>query len=956
MKLIFYLIIPLFFCLNLDAQEKFPDSLKNATNCEKINFYNAKVTQHQWRDSSLYYIEKSLLFYKDCENDSIQIATVYNEAFYYFQTSNYKNSIVLFENINRLAIDKNQDYYRLKATTFLGKCHIMVSHNEKGIEYYKKALDIAEEMKDSLYIADAYNNIGDMYITLDMHNKAKKYLLKALDMYETINVDEAEKYITYKSLAYTVKNKQEIEHYFELAANILKKENNPRKLALFYLTKGDALSSKEFYKECFLPFQKAYTIADSINFGFVKYISLMGMALSYNHQGEYKKAIDNLEEALDYDQAYSNNYYILLDELSTAYYGNKNYKKAYETSKKLSSIRDSIGSKKQLDSYIEFDAKFKTAQKDKEIAQQQLELSQNEVEISRQKSTRNKWVYGSLGFLLLGFTLFQRRSNKQKQEKLVTETKYQKEQEINQLRTKFLGNISHEIRTPLTLISGNLELAKDNIKDEAKLIKNINAALSNSKKVIHDANEILDLLKFDKKKATIQNSVFHLDKTLRRIFLSFSSLAEMKHLELKYQSNISEKKSINTDLEKVEKILNNLVSNAIKYSPSNSKIIFDATLDAKSQLIIKVTDFGQGISFNETKKIFERFYQSTENQSIGGIGIGLSLAKEFAELLKGSLSVESEVGNGSTFIFTMPIETSVVSTSSVDGQNEARRSEEPLHVIKTDPETSLEEKISSTNKNKPPSASSNYRKPKILIVEDNPEMSSYLVEILSGNYHCSVAFDGIEALEKIKANSYDLITSDIMMPKLDGFQLRDKINQEARLKDIPYILISAKTLEEDKIKGFQLGIDDYIVKPFNKNELLARIKNLLNNKYSREKWEKENKETENRTDLPSDKKLIKKIEAIIYENISNENFKVEQLASALGYSNRQVIRLLKKHTGMSPVKFILEVRLQNAYLLIQNKTHFTLSEVRYDVGILTSSYFNRKFKERFGINPSELLS
>ncbi|MFK5982010.1 MAG: helix-turn-helix domain-containing protein, partial [Flavobacteriaceae bacterium] len=171
----------------------------------------------------------------------------------------------------------------------------------------------------------------------------------------------------------------------------------------------------------------------------------------------------------------------------------------------------------------------------------------------------------------------------------------------------------------------------------------------------------------------------------------------------------------------------------------------------------------------------------------------------------------------------------------------------------------------------------------------------------------------------------------------------------------PFILISAKTLEEDKVKGFQLGIDDYVVKPFNKNELIARIDNLLANKKSREQWKLQNKDIEPVTDS-SDIILLKKIEAEVISNISDESFKIAELASAVGYSQRQLTRILKQYTGMSPVKFILEIRLQKAYKLLQNKSFFTLSEVRYDVGITSSSYFNKKFKERFGINPSELIS
>ncbi|HHB52080.1 MAG TPA: helix-turn-helix domain-containing protein, partial [Saprospiraceae bacterium] len=194
----------------------------------------------------------------------------------------------------------------------------------------------------------------------------------------------------------------------------------------------------------------------------------------------------------------------------------------------------------------------------------------------------------------------------------------------------------------------------------------------------------------------------------------------------------------------------------------------------------------------------------------------------------------------------------------------------------------------------------------------------------------------------------------IMMPRLDGVQLREKLNENKELKNIPFILISAKTPEEDKIKGFNLGIDAYIVKHFNKNELIARVENLLVNKYTRQNWIKKHPEAVEHLES-SQEKLLDHIKVEVEKNISNEEFKVAELATAVGYSQRQLTRILKQFTGMSPVKFILEIRLQKAYSLLQNKVYFTLSEVRYDVGITSSSYFNKKFKERFGINPKDKL-
>jgi len=933
-----------FSCIYLVySQENIPDSVKTLS--DKTIFYNTIAKSHSNADSSLFYIGKALVYAKRSKNDSILAATYYHQANYSYTKGDASEYIKLFKNSLNFSLKKEQNYYIFRNYSKLGKAYLMNGEENLGLDHIKKALEVTIKMQDSLLIGDAYNNIGDSYKALDLDKQAKKYFLLALKVYDAAGIDETEKMITYKNLSRIAENIEETNYYLDKAQQIVLKENNPQKTTLFYLTKGDALYRKGYYKDAIISAKKSFIIADSINYDIVKNLSLLVLGRSNYELNNYYEAEKYLIQALKTEQENKQNHFITLEALSKTYHKKKEFEKAYLTSVEMKNLMDSISIFKATEKFAEFDVKFKTAEKDKEIAIQQLE-------IAKQKSTRNKWIYSSLAFLLLGFTGFQWRNNKQKRDKLLAETNYKNEQEINELRTKFLGNIAHEIRTPLTLISGNLDLALENYDHKEKAVQNIKTALSNSKKVVEDANGILELLKFEKNKTTIKLNTVQLDQTLKRIFKSFASLAEMKQIKLVYQSNIEADITAKIDVEKVEKILNNLVSNAVKYSPSDSKIIFDAQLDNKQQLTVKVTDFGQGIHFNETEKIFERFYQSSESTAVGGIGIGLSLAKEFVEFLNGRLTVESELSKGSTFIFTLPIETAVIESDSEKEiaptiQKEVKQSEEPL----SNKQTSASEEESSTDSSEVTSSS----KPKILIVEDNPEMASYLEEILSKKYACEKAFDGQQALDKIKTNSYDLITSDIMMPKLDGFQLREKLNEDKDLKNIPFILISAKTLEEDKIKGFNLGIDDYIVKPFNKNELVARINNLLDNKYSREKWVLQNPEELEEIDS-SQKQLLDKIKATVEKNISDEEFKIAELASSVGYSQRQLTRILKKYTGMSPVKFILEIRLQKAYFLLQNKAHFTLSEVRYDVGITSSSYFNKKFKERFGINPSELLS
>jgi DNA-binding response OmpR family regulator len=249
-------------------------------------------------------------------------------------------------------------------------------------------------------------------------------------------------------------------------------------------------------------------------------------------------------------------------------------------------------------------------------------------------------------------------------------------------------------------------------------------------------------------------------------------------------------------------------------------------------------------------------------------------------------------------------------------------------------------------------------KPRLLVVEDNPDMGKYLVQILEGQYQCVLATDGEEAIKQLKNGRFDCITSDVMMPNMDGFELREAINQNQEWRQIPFLLLTARNLEDDKIRGFQMGVDDYVTKPFSTRELRARIHNLISNKLERDSFAKAEEAEVTAEKLPvltEAQKLLKQAEAAILERLDDPHFGVEDLARAVNYSSRQLSRLLKKYTGLSSVNFILEVRLQKARELLEKRLCASVIEAQYEVGISSTSYFTRKFTERFGKNPSEFL-
>ena len=230
-------------------------------------------------------------------------------------------------------------------------------------------------------------------------------------------------------------------------------------------------------------------------------------------------------------------------------------------------------------------------------------------------------------------------------------------------------------------------------------------------------------------------------------------------------------------------------------------------------------------------------------------------------------------------------------------------------------------------------------------------MNNFLQQILSPYFFCQSAMDGQQGLELLHKSKVDLIISDVMMPNMDGFTFREKVSEIPNFKDLPFVMLTARADDQDKIRGLQLGVNDYMPKPFNAQELIARIHNLLKNKASRQAVVQEPEDES----IATDERFIKEAEAIVLKHLDEVAFKVTDLANAMNYSQRQLARVLKKYTGLSPVEFILEIRLQKAYQLIQQQRYLSVSEVRYDVGIDSASYFSKKFTERFGETPSNLL-
>lgn len=516
--------------------------------------------------------------------------------------------------------------------------------------------------------------------------------------------------------------------------------------------------------------------------------------------------------------------------------------------------------------------------------------------------------------------------------------------QLNDSKTKLYSNITHEFRTPLTVILGMAETLKTNVLNKSfeGADKSLEMIRRNGKNLLHLVNEMLDLAKVES--GTMELNLVQTDTIpfVKYLSESFHSLAEVKKINLTVYSEI-DALEMDIDVNKMASIISNLLSNAIKFTSANGKIIvhLNKIETNDTQLFsIKVQDNGLGLTESDIAHLFDRFYQ-VDNESSNrqeGTGIGLSLVKEFVELMKGTIDVESALGKGSTFTVQIP-----VTNTALKAVNAKITIESPIKS----PSTVL--------KREPLLADDSSELPLVLIIEDNLDVAHYLKTCLKGKYQTVHASDGIMGLEMAFENIPDIIISDVMMPGKDGLEVCATLKADERTDHIPFILLTAKVTTEDRLTGLTHGADAYLAKPFNKEELFTRLDQLiLVRKKLIGKLEKNGLSflLKEKVENPQTKFLKQVIESI-HAHLDDANFGPTQLSKEIRLSESQIYRKLKSITDKSTAIFIRSVRLQKAKELIET-TDKTISEIAYQVGFNDPSWFSRAFKQEFNLAPSDI--
>lgn len=521
-------------------------------------------------------------------------------------------------------------------------------------------------------------------------------------------------------------------------------------------------------------------------------------------------------------------------------------------------------------------------------------------------------------------------------------------EEMTQTQLQFFTNVSHELRTPLTLIAGPTEQLLEDPAVHGVQRTMLEMVQRNTRILIQLVGEILDFRKVQNNKAELHLNRFYLQHELTTWTEDFRTVAARRGITIRVDvSGVEDDAVLIADRDKMEHMYFNIMSNALKYTPDGG-CITTTLLHHDHFYTLRIADTGKGIPTEELPHLFERFYQA--KGAIGGTGIGLSLVKAYIDMHRGSVHAESVEGKGTTFVIELPdSQPGYDPAKDTPAATQAEKGLVDDNYIATDT-TAQEATERITN-----AEDFDAERPLVLIIDDNNGMRAYLRSILQEKYNVSEATNGEQGLEKARREVPKLVVCDVMMPVMDGLEFTKRLKEDTATSHIPVVLLTARSLSEQRKEGYDTGADSYITKPFSGQVLLSRIENLLHSRIMlRSVFAGDKQETEEEEKLnEADKTFVGRLRTAIQENLGDSDFSVERLGEEIGLSRVQLYRKVKALTGQTPVELLRKARLTKARQLLE-KTEKSVSEIAYEVGFTSPSYFNKCFKDEFDINPSSL--
>jgi signal transduction histidine kinase/DNA-binding response OmpR family regulator len=813
----------------------------------------------------------------------------------------------------------------------------------KSLVDYTKSIEIFKSVGNKNGIAMVHNALGVLYKNLGIFKLSFENYLASAKLFNELN-DKKREGMIYLNLGGMLTDQDSFElakQYLSKSISLLQSLDDFNRLNAF-INIAEVFYHTENYDSALFYFQKSYKISQSQGDEIDKFQTVY-------HYGKFLFESKGVESAEPY----------LLKALEIIKNKNTFNSLPIDDREGFSGLISDFYAKKGkfelaynylIESNI-YQTESKKEKSNQELARLEFDnrqkISNLEMENLENKSKLRLWIMcisiaGLLGSVLLFLAFYRSYKHKQEANRLLTE--------MDELKNRLYSNITHELRTPLTLILGPLEQMLSSESEKTPTHKQVKMMRKNANSLLTLVNQMLDLTKIDAKNMKLELVEDDINKFLRTRFAAFASLAEQKSIN--YQFSLLHEKNIRIfDASKLEKIINNLVSNAVKFTGENGKISCYANFHQLNTLELIVEDDGKGIPKDELNKIFDRFHQvKSIDETINiGTGIGLSLTKELVALMHGKITVESEVGKGSKFTVKLPL-------------GKEHLNEDEYHLVQI-----MNSKAQETPQSKEPAEPDECETangfnngkeslPHILIVEDHTDIREFIAENLKDCFFAEQADNGKSGLEIAIKNIPDLVITDIVMPKMDGIELCGKLKTDEKTSHIPVVMLTGKSGIEDRLKGLDTGADAYLTKPFNIKELRLQVSKLIEQrKKLRERFTRElHLEPKDIAVTSADEKFITRAMEIIEKNIGNSEFEVRQFEEEMFMSRMQLFRKIKALTNQTPGDFIRTIRLKRAASLI--KQNFgNIAQITYEVGFNNPSYFAKCFKDLYGVLPSDYM-
>ena len=882
-------------------------------------------------------------------------------------------------------IEKKDDVGKMISYKQLGFRQRENARFSDAISSHQQGLQIALNLNDTIEIVHAMNNLGTNFRRIGAHGEASQYHYQALlyiEAWSGLNTptgiksravslngignislmlgyyDDAEQNfrkalkneielktpigqaINYANLGAIFEIRQQYDSayiYYQksLEQNKIAKSDMGIGLCLIHL--GELYEKQQKYDLAKAEYQKAYELMDQISdkwhwlqaclslarihlitgnvVEFNRYIQLAEIAANQIESPEHLAAVYMLKH--DYDVMQGNH------QLALQHY------------KLHKAMQDSVQGIQRENRYMDIRVGYE--QNKSALRIQQMETNSKMEQQKREYVIYMSWLLIVVSFIITALLYYGYRQRTRSNKIL---------KKLESTRSDFFTNITHEFRTPLTVIHGlNRQIQQKNNLKKKKKNAFTGAIERQSNNLLNMVNQLLDVAKLKRGSDDPQWKRGDIIAYLQMTAETFRLYAEEKGVKLMFYSDISARE-MDFIPSYIDKIICNLLSNAIKHTEGGGKIIFVVEQrNHVNTITIRISDTGEGIPQEDLERIFEFFYQSPHAKNTSGTGIGLAFTQMMIGKMKGTIEVESRLGQGSVFTINFPLKNKQLSRISP-----LQEDENPISVLPKKQNVIIQ----NEEQPEPLSEKSYKQQPLILIVEDNKDITLYLKSLLMEHYNVITAWNGEDGLDAAEENIPDLVITDLMMPVKDGYQLVYEMKQNRLLDHIPIIMLTAKSTDEDRIKGLRYGVDAYIRKPFQQEELLVRIENIFENRrVLKEKYMSAItlSGSENKLNNDANLKFMQTITDIIHSEINNPVLNSSFIADKMAMSVSQLNRKINGITGYSTISYVLQLKLIKAKKMLTDN-NISVAEISDACGFYDASYFSRVFKKEFGVSPS----